>query len=159
MILIDAKGDTAAVYTYSTGNRPGYSDEKIRATGDDSPSNWADSAVEGGTPGRSNSISTSDGAGSGELQALPNPFKDYTLISYNLPDASAVRIRVYDVAGRRVRNLLKGGSPRGSVLWDGRDDRGRPLPRGIYIIYLEAVRAGSPDVLKVRRTVAFTGRW
>lgn len=57
VILRNAYGDTVATYVYSIGNRPGRSDEKIRLEGGDGPENWADSEVDGGTPGRPNSVS------------------------------------------------------------------------------------------------------
>ena len=56
IILLDARGDTVAVYTYSLGNAPGHSDEKIDNTGGDDSTNWADSHVLNGTPGKINSV-------------------------------------------------------------------------------------------------------
>ena len=159
VILIDAEGDTVASYTYSIGNRPGHSDEKIRIDGGDDPQNWADSAVEGGTPGKPNSVNFSDEAGSGELRVTPNPFGDHTFISYNIPGASAVRIRIYDIRGRKVRNLLTDSPSSGLALWNGRDDRDSTLPRGIYIIHLEATITGKPETRTLRKTVAFAGKW
>jgi len=55
--LVDSKGREVARYTYSLGNQPGYSDEKISPDGGDPPQNWGDSRIEGGTPGLPNSIS------------------------------------------------------------------------------------------------------
>ena len=57
VILIDEQGDTVAAYCYSPGNASGHSDEKILLYDADTPDNWADSLVEGGTPGRPNSVS------------------------------------------------------------------------------------------------------
>jgi hypothetical protein len=50
----------------------------------------------------------------------------------------AVRLDVYDVAGRLVRRLFQ-GPVRGEVtlVWDGRDTRGRPVGRGTYFLRLE----------------------
>jgi len=36
------------------------------------------------------------------------------------------------VRGRRLRSLDPGGE--GSVIWDGRDDRGEALPSGVYLV-------------------------
>jgi hypothetical protein len=55
--IIDSDGDTLTTYRYSLNNLPGHSDEKIDLDGDDSPSNWQDSRVTDGTPGRKNSVS------------------------------------------------------------------------------------------------------
>ena len=94
VILIDADGDTVASYTYSIGNKPGHSDEKIAIDGGDGPQNWADSSVEGGTPGSPNSVGFSDNDVSGELRVTPNPFGDHTFISYNIPQVSAVKLKI-----------------------------------------------------------------
>jgi len=56
VILMDAEGEEVARYVYSLGNPPGISDEKIRLQAGDDPTNWADSQIEGGTPGRRNSV-------------------------------------------------------------------------------------------------------
>jgi len=65
-----------------------------------------------------------------------------------LPEGPAVRVRlaVYDLRGRRVRDLLEGvraGGGHYAVPWDGRDDRGRPLPSGVYLYRLTAGRANA----------------
>jgi hypothetical protein len=56
LVLGDAGGDTVSVYTYSLGNTPGHSDEKIDPAGGNSAENWADSRVFNGTPGAPNSV-------------------------------------------------------------------------------------------------------
>jgi flagellar basal-body rod modification protein FlgD len=45
-----------------------------------------------------------------------------------------VRIQVVDVAGRIVRRaeLPAQGAPERVWMWDGRDDRGAPVPSGRY---------------------------
>jgi len=40
-------------------------------------------------------------------QNYPNPFRDLTLIRYNLPDQAPVRLSVYDALGRRVAVLAE----------------------------------------------------
>ncbi|MEP7028824.1 MAG: hypothetical protein ABI960_09545, partial [Candidatus Eisenbacteria bacterium] len=51
-----------------------------------------------------------------------------------MPEAGPARIEVYDVLGRRVRSLAVRDLPRGATieLWDGHDDQGRAVQRGIY---------------------------
>lgn len=56
VILLNGEGEEVARYVYSLSNPPGISDEKIRLQAGDDPTNWADSRVEGGTPGRRNSV-------------------------------------------------------------------------------------------------------
>jgi parallel beta-helix repeat protein len=64
----------------------------------------------------------------------PNPFATSTNIHFDLPQASRVEISIYDVVGRRVRNLINSNLPAGShvIKWDRRDDSARRLSTGIY---------------------------
>jgi len=54
--LLNSVGDTIQIYFYSLDNLPGFSDEKIRLLPDNTPQNWANSAVFRGTPGYQNSV-------------------------------------------------------------------------------------------------------
>ena len=71
---------------------------------------------------------------------LPNPFNPTTLLSFDLPAAAPVRLQVLDGAGRVVRRLLDEARPAGlqRVVWDGRDDDGRPAASGTYFAHLVA---------------------
>ena len=76
-------------------------------------------------------------------QNVPNPFNPMTSVPYGVPalDGAArapVRIDVFDVRGRSVRRLLEGEKAPGTyqALWDGRDDRGRPVQSGVYFFRL-----------------------
>ena len=60
VILKDAAGEEIARFVYSVGNAPGHSDEKILLDAGDGPENWADSRMDGGTPGRRNSADPSE---------------------------------------------------------------------------------------------------
>jgi len=75
------------------------------------------------------------------LGAAPNPFNPRTAISFELPEARAVDLRIYDASGRLVRTLLSGETmPAGrrGVEWDGRDASGRTSPSGVYFYRLTA---------------------
>ncbi len=56
VFLINAENEVVSQYTYSLGNQPGFSDEKIDLAGPNSPDNWADSKSLFGTPGAPNSV-------------------------------------------------------------------------------------------------------
>jgi len=66
----------------------------------------------------------------------PNPARDQTSFRLALPEAAAVRVEVFDVAGRRVRTLAQSDFGAGLVdlAFDLRDDSGDRLPRGIYLV-------------------------
>ena len=68
-------------------------------------------------------------------------------VRFELAAATAARLTVHDMAGRRVRGLLDSTTPLEpgprDVTWDGRDDDGRPAPPGVYVCCLEAGAARS----------------
>ena len=70
----------------------------------------------------------------------PNPSSGITTFRYSLARPGPVRLMLYDVAGRRVRELKAGEELAGAhaVQWDGRDRSGRPVPAGVYLVRLTA---------------------
>lgn len=74
-------------------------------------------------------------------QNVPNPFNPVTAIRFDLAHDSHVKIKIYDLAGRRVRTLLDRPMRAGwnhQVLWHGIDDRGSQVASGIYFYRMEA---------------------
>lgn len=66
--------------------------------------------------------------------AWPDPLRPRTTIPFRLSEAADVRIDIWDLTGRRVRQLAGAGTTAGEHLmtWDGRDDGGLTLPHGTY---------------------------
>ena len=60
-------------------------------------------------------------------------------IAFGLPRATDVKITIWDVAGRRVRELASGFLPAGrhAQEWDGRGDGGRVRGAGVYFVRLD----------------------
>jgi hypothetical protein len=154
-------------YRPSWGGSTGVSMERVSAnSGSNDPLNWASSIDStGGTPGRANSRLFPGSGGSSQVLTLePNPFSpdgdgrdDLLRISYRLDYSdSRLDLVVYDVRGRKVSQLASHAAAgyTGEVLWDGRDEQGRELPTGLYIIYLEAAGRGASRVQSARRVVA-----
>jgi hypothetical protein len=73
-------------------------------------------------------------------QNVPNPFNPRTTIRFDLAAKTKVELRVFNVAGRLVRTLVDATLPaeRHEIVWDGKDDRDRPVPTGIYFYRLKA---------------------
>ncbi len=74
------------------------------------------------------------------LQNYPNPFNPGTTIEFIVPSASPTTLRVYDVLGQRVKNLLdeRVGAGRYTVKWDGTDDARQPVAGGVYFYRMQA---------------------
>jgi hypothetical protein len=73
----------------------------------------------------------------GIAQLRPNPFRESgTTVAFRLSAASRVQIDVLDLGGRMVRRLVDRSDAAGEyrVTWDGRDDAGRPLATGAYLV-------------------------
>jgi hypothetical protein len=73
-------------------------------------------------------------------RAVPNPFMQGTVISYQMAAAGHVSLEIYNVNGQLVRTLVTGGVDAGphSVLWNGRDNSGETAARGVYFCCMEA---------------------
>lgn len=72
-------------------------------------------------------------------QNYPNPFNPRTTIRYELGAAQPVTLRVYDLAGHVVQTLVSGevkSSGAHEVVWSGRDDTGRSVAAGVYLMEL-----------------------
>jgi len=103
----------------------------------------------GGTTGVDNPV-TAAPVRSTLAQNTPNPFNPATTIGYSLATAGQVELRVYDLNGRMVRELVNApqAASRYQVEWDGRDDLGRSLASGVYFYQLNA-----PGITETRRMV------
>ncbi len=82
------------------------------------------------------------------LSVSPNPMHSETVIYHQIPTGAEAEIEVYDITGRRVRELLHNGSGNGSIVWDSRDNNGRAVSPGIYF-----VRLASDELLEMKKVV------
>jgi flagellar hook assembly protein FlgD len=74
-------------------------------------------------------------------RASPNPSSGETEIHFSLDRSGPVRVSLYDVTGRLVRELempdpLDPGEH--ALRWDGRNRNGRPAPAGLYFVRIES---------------------
>ena len=76
------------------------------------------------------------------LASHPNPTHGPLTVNFDLETEENVVLALYDVSGREVRTLAKGRFAAGPnrVAWDGKDDRGRVAPPGVYLARLKGSR-------------------
>jgi|GEM_PF-3545940 len=79
------------------------------------------------------------------LQFFPNPFSpngdgkaEETTLLLMLDSPKNLTVRIYDLKGRPVRTLIENELSYGNgIVWDGKDEQGRPCPVGIYVYQLK----------------------
>ncbi|MEO0190769.1 MAG: FlgD immunoglobulin-like domain containing protein [candidate division WOR-3 bacterium] len=73
------------------------------------------------------------------LKNSPNPFTGETKIQFVLPQAEKVSLKVYDTQGKLVKTIVDGHKETGIHIynWDGKDDMGNIVPRGLYFCVLQ----------------------
>lgn len=73
------------------------------------------------------------------FQNYPNPFNHVTRIRYEVPKHCYVELKVMNLLGQEICTLIKEEKPAGRYehLWDAKDNFGRPMTGGIYLICLK----------------------
>jgi FlgD Ig-like domain/FG-GAP-like repeat len=77
----------------------------------------------------------------------PNPFSGDTQIRFDLPSAEIVSVRIYDLLGKEVANLMHSVMEAGkhTLRWNGRGLSGQTMSSGVYFLRFQAgnfVRTG-----------------
>ena len=75
-------------------------------------------------------------------QNFPNPFNPSTIIKFSIPQAAKVNIKVYNILGKEITELLNETRISGEyeINWNGTDNTGDSVPSGIYFITMTADR-------------------
>jgi hypothetical protein len=83
-------------------------------------------------------------------QNYPNPFNPVTNFKFSLPQASHVKIEIFNILGQKVKTLVDEDMKAGSFVvdWDGKDQRGVEVSSGIYFY-----RTVAGDFSTVKRMV------
>jgi flagellar hook assembly protein FlgD len=70
----------------------------------------------------------------------PNPFNHETIIKFSLPQQNDIKLMIFDISGQLIRNLSESTYNAGihSVQWDGRDNAGKVVASGIYIVRMNS---------------------
>jgi hypothetical protein len=87
------------------------------------------------------------------FRAWPNPFNPLINLEFELADAAAIQLAVYDTRGRLVRQLLNENRPAGlvSTAWNGQDEQGAAVPSGLYFARLQTSRGVTTRKLVLAR--------
>jgi hypothetical protein len=84
---------------------------------------------------------------------VPNPFGSSTVISYSVASRERVKICAYDVQGREICTLIDGvhEPDHYEIKWDATNNRGEPLPSGIYFLrYTAGAHVFSKKAMLIR---------
>jgi len=70
----------------------------------------------------------------------PNPFNPLTTISYDLPEDGFVKVTIYDIMGKPVKDLVNSQQNAGfkSIQWDATNNRGQSVSAGLYLYTIQA---------------------
>lgn len=109
-------------------------------------SSWRVSLEDGGSPGESNTVvGVLDNyydniAGEQVLKVYPNPIQMFANLDFRVEQSGNTEIIINDLFGNPVRNLLNGFYDMGDYTsyWDGKDNQGRTVARGMYIITIKS---------------------
>jgi hypothetical protein len=74
------------------------------------------------------------------VKTFPNPFKDQVSISYAVREKGAVKVSIFDVNGRKLKELISQDQVEGdyTVTWDGTNTAGVTLKDRVLIYRIEA---------------------
>ena len=72
--------------------------------------------------------------------AYPNPFNPITTLSYNLPKDGLVNIKIYDIMGIIINDLVASTQSSGykSIQWNATNNQGEPVSAGVYLYSIQA---------------------
>ena len=72
-------------------------------------------------------------------QNYPYPFNPSTVISYQLPDYSNVKLKICDTLGHEIKNLVDSYQSTGehSIVWNGTNEKNNSVSSGIYFYCLQ----------------------
>ncbi|MEL1236735.1 MAG: FlgD immunoglobulin-like domain containing protein, partial [Candidatus Neomarinimicrobiota bacterium] len=79
----------------------------------------------------------------------PNPFNPITTIQYELPNHSDVKVTLFDITGRAIKEIDFGEMVPGryAYVWDGTNEVGNLVSTGIYFFQINA--GSNTDIKKM----------
>lgn len=151
--LMDGFGFLADRFSYEQGWGGNHTWSRSQTAGEYDL--WGRSSTVGGTPGDSNTVVLSPTGAQIELTVAPDPFSpdgdlvdDTVYFEISSIAGEQMTVTIFDRSGYVVKQLFSDEPFDLRLSWDGKDDSGRRVPVGIYIVYLEVEGVGS-----VKKTV------
>lgn len=141
----------------------GYSIERINPSFPTETHNFGYSVIKGGTPGNKNSIFLSGIEGKKEIIIHPQVFTpdgdgmdEQTLITFPLEYLrNHIEIFIFDLRGKILKKIsFDSGGDFTYFYWDGRDESGKILQSGIYIILIKIKDMEGSGFVQYKRTVS-----
>jgi hypothetical protein len=85
------------------------------------------------------------------LEPIPNPFRSAARLSYEVPVASRIALKIYDRSGRLVAAPVSSRVEPGryNLTWHATDREGRPVAPGVYFCRLLNFDSGASSVQKL----------
>jgi len=76
---------------------------------------------------------------SANLVGYPNPFNGRVELKFEIPNSGRTDLSIFDLQGRRIKQLISEQLLRGSHLtsWNGKDGQNRPVASGLYFAILK----------------------
>jgi len=73
-------------------------------------------------------------------QNYPNPFNNSTTISFEIPYKEVVSLKIYNILGEEVKNLINKELSAGTynLEWDGTANKGQLVSSGVYLYKLSS---------------------
>ncbi len=147
LLKSNLRGDTLRVLIYSETSGAIASGRQLLFTLDYPESAALLVSAELATSQGANVLSSISGSGNATLpetftlnQNYPNPFNPSTKITFTLNRSARVKLQVYDILGRLVRELVRQELTAGehTAVWNGADDDGLSVASGVYVYRLSA---------------------
>ena len=70
--------------------------------------------------------------------AFPNPFNPTTILSFEIPKTTNVKLRIYNLQGKLIKEVLNGDYSKGQykLQWNGRNSLNKEVSSGTYFVKL-----------------------
>ncbi len=164
LVLLSAEKDTICSFAYDDGNGWPESPDgegkslvpvELDPTGNQRlPQLWRASWNTGGSPGTDDIYRPVQAATEiiSAFQNYPNPFRETTIIGYQLHKSASVKISVFNISGKPVSILKDENMSPGfyRTIWNGTEQNGKKAPAGLYFYRIEATGADSQSIVTLK---------